>query len=143
MFEDLVRNRKHHADVSTADRLASRTGVNRDDVIAWFKLLEQAGVGSYIVGRRGKPTRFEWTTPAVDVGRAARGEGGDVEDTAPEQAEGRAEVEATTAEADALAHHFHLREDFEVRLELPRDFDGAEADRLAKFVRTLPFEGES
>lgn len=43
---------------------------------------------------------------------------------------------------EPLTHRFHLRPDFEVKMKLPADLTKAEADRLALFVVSLPFEDE-
>ena len=41
-----------------------------------------------------------------------------------------------------IAHTFKLRTDFEVLFKLPTNFTKVEAARLARFVTSLPFEGE-
>lgn len=41
--------------------------------------------------------------------------------------------------APLLAHRFYLRSDLEIEIQLPADFDVAEAERVAAFVKTLPF----
>jgi hypothetical protein len=35
-----------------------------------FMALEKAGAGTYIVGRRGNPTRFVWSTSMIELGKA-------------------------------------------------------------------------
>jgi hypothetical protein len=37
-----------------------------------FRNLEKLGVGRFVVGRRGLPTRFIWTTPLTEVGLTAQ-----------------------------------------------------------------------
>lgn len=37
-----------------------------------FRQLEKLGVGEFKVGRRGRPTRFIWTTPLTEVGQTAQ-----------------------------------------------------------------------
>lgn len=37
-----------------------------------FRNLEKLGVGRFVVGRRGLPTRFIWTTPLTEVGQTAQ-----------------------------------------------------------------------
>lgn len=37
-----------------------------------FRNLEKLGVGRFVVGRRGQPTRFIWTTPLTEVGITAQ-----------------------------------------------------------------------
>lgn len=36
-----------------------------------FRTLEKLGHGTYIVGRRGMPTRFVWSSPLIEVGAIA------------------------------------------------------------------------
>lgn len=48
--------------------------VNPDELMATFKALEKLGLGSIVVGRRKKPTRFVWHYNLKDVAAAARGE---------------------------------------------------------------------
>ncbi len=43
-------------------------------------------------------------------------------------------------DAGTIGHRFVLRPDFQVQLELPQDLNQREANRLAEFIRTLPFE---
>lgn len=45
-----------------------------DEYLNTFKKLETAGVGSLIIGRRGKPNRFVWNYSLKDVAKAAKEE---------------------------------------------------------------------
>ena len=47
-------------------------------------------------------------------------------------------AEAPEDEAGMLQHSFHLRPDLQIRMELPSDLTEREADRLARFVQSLP-----
>ena len=40
----------------------------------------------------------------------------------------------------AIKHSYRLRPDFIVQIELPADLNAREAERLADFIKTLPFE---
>jgi hypothetical protein len=48
--------------LSTADFSPSRTAT-----IHALRRLEDAGVGSFIAGRKGKPTRFRWRSKSVEI----------------------------------------------------------------------------
>lgn len=37
-----------------------------------FRSFERLGLGTFVVGRRGLPTRFIWTTPLMEVGQTAQ-----------------------------------------------------------------------
>lgn len=113
--------------------------VSRTDVIDVLKTLAELGCGQFLVGRRGRPTRIAWTTDMVTVGKLATGE------VAHESAgvSSPAESDETEQWAEFMGHTFHLRPDFEIELELPVDLTKSEAERLALFVRSLPFDPDT
>jgi hypothetical protein len=131
----LQRNRKQ----TTVDRLlvAVRQGgyedLTRGAIVQVLKRLEELECGTFITGRWGHASRFQWDVNLTDVGRAASGEETKIEPVS-EEANG-----ADEDEADILGHTFRLRPDVSVTLELPADLSQAEASRLAEFVKTLPF----
>ena len=45
--------------------------LSKEDVLHTFKRLEKAGVGTLIIGRKNKPTRFEWNYSIKRVAKAA------------------------------------------------------------------------
>ncbi len=47
-------------------------------------------------------------------------------------------AEAPANEAGMLQHSFHLRPGLQIRIDLPDDLTDREADRLARFVQSLP-----
>ncbi len=101
------------------------TGLGRSRVLHLFRDLESIGCGRLVVGRRGHRSRFR--PGPHDLGRVAR----------------RALAGAPAADrgSSLITHSYRLRPDQSVELSLPRDLTAAEADRLASFVRTLPFSG--
>jgi hypothetical protein len=109
--------------------------ISRGDIIGAFRSLEDLGAGQFMTGRRGLPSRFVWSVGMVSVGKAAAGEPQDIEEIPAEELE-------EAASSDVLVHSFHLRTNLQITLELPADLSGAEADRLANFVKTLPIESE-
>jgi hypothetical protein len=69
----------------------------------------------------------------VSVGQAAAGE--------TEQVEEMTEEELREEEGEPLLRHtYRLRPDVVVDFDLPRSLTPAEAERLAQYIRTLPFE---
>lgn len=48
--------------------------INEDELLQTFKGLEQAGMGSLIVGRKKTKTRFIWNYSLRDVAKLAKGE---------------------------------------------------------------------
>lgn len=107
--------------------------VSRGEIIDLYQRFEALRCGKFIIGRRGKPSRFAWSVSIVSVGRAAVGETGDV-----------AEIPETPAASDVavemLPHVFYLRSTLPVSIELPSDLTEREAERLANFIRALPME---
>lgn len=124
------------------------------DLVAFFKKLENAGVGRFIVGRRGGRSRFEWTYTAESVGKAALGESkklvalhqmgseepGDFEGFTDER-DGEPEGEEDENEGEGLLRtEYLLRPDLRLPVVVPVDMTEGEANRLADFIRTLWFE---
>jgi hypothetical protein len=136
---DHLANRQRDWNETTVDRLqtnVAKAGVelSRSEVVDVLRALEAAGCGDFVVGRRGKSSRFVWRSSLVGVGRLAAGEPVAELELAP--AQGHEEEESETVE-----HQYHLRPGSKpVILRLPADLTPIEAGRLAEFVRTLPFE---
>lgn len=134
---DEYANRKRNKRVTNTDwvaRLVREQNVQRSEVIQMFRTLENIGCGKYVEGRKGKPSRFDWTKSSLAVCQLAIGERKDVKD-ADLQAVGS---EAEEPEADLERHTFRLRSDLVVDLDLPSDLTISEAERLSKFVLTIP-----
>src|SRR5688572_3070763 len=53
---------------------ATGTDFTRSDLRAFLRALEGAGCGTYVIGRRGNPSRFKWSVPMTLVGRYALGD---------------------------------------------------------------------
>lgn len=138
---DHFAQRQNNSSKTTIDRLqaalrANGQDVSRRDLIDLFKALEEAHCGTFVVGRRGRPSRFEWDVGLTDVGRSAAGE----------QVKVEAITQAETADLDddgddiaaLVEHRYRLRADLELALPLPLDLTPSEAGRIADFIRTLP-----
>jgi hypothetical protein len=109
---------------------------DRGEIVDFLKALDDAGCGKFVAGRKGHPSRFEWTLSLVDVGRLAAGESIKIQ---PIASSDELEHETTTDTDDVIEHRYRLRPDFEVRLGLPKNLTIGEANRLSDFIRTLPF----
>ncbi|KAF2989430.1 hypothetical protein OGR47_13460 [Methylocystis sp. MJC1] len=110
---------------------------DRSDAKILADKMEEIGVGLYKVGRRGGKSRVEWRFRIDSVGQVARGDSTDLleKGMTPEDEDENAD------ETDGfLSHRFRLRLDETITINLPADLTQSEADRLANFVRTLPFE---
>jgi hypothetical protein len=136
-FLDHAASRERNQSETNVDRalqLLRNDGqdVTRQQIIAVFQGLEDCGCGQFVVGRRGWPSRFVWSTAMISVGRAVTGEQEDVEQLTEESTE-------SASERDWITHSFHLRPDLTLELELPADLTAPEAARIARFVEALPF----
>ena len=147
IFDHLAKRERNWKAIDV-DTLALKIAeqASRPEVMGALKALEEAGCGKYIAGRKGHKSRFQWSVDMVAVGRYASGQPTDIEEIDPrtagedEVAEG-SDVQSEVSENGAgLSHRFQLRRDLVVSLALPANLAGAEAGRLADFIRTLPFD---
>jgi hypothetical protein len=102
------------------------------------KEMRRIGVGKFINNQR-----VEWFFRLDTIGQVARG---DHDDLLDKQAEANAnnvsklqELDDESPDEDYLSHAFRLRLDKTITVNLPSDLTVTEADRLADFVKSLPF----
>jgi hypothetical protein len=129
---DELAARSRSTRFTTVDRTVERTSLDRATVIEVFRRFEQLDLGKFTVGRRGQPSRLEWRYRLQDVGQAAAGELTEIDEA------GTLEDEEAAA-ARTTRHTFQLRPESSIALELPSDLTAHEAQRLAEFIKTLPF----
>lgn len=146
---EIFKSREKDSKETKLDRLEDlirAQGVNpqRVDIVSLLRGLEEAGCGRFVVGRRGAPSRFEWTVSLRSVGLAATSGSDEVDqidrDADESDGEEQANVSDELENSNSISHSFVLRPDFRVMLELPVDLTAREARRLAEFLRTLPFD---
>jgi hypothetical protein len=114
--------------------------VSRADVTRVFKALERAGCGAYVVGRKGRPSRFRWDVQMVEVAKHAAGEAAVIERIDSDAADDDDAVPSNDdADAAWVTHGFRLRPELLLSFKLPTDLTVAEAGRLSDFLKTLPF----
>lgn len=138
---DHFAGRKNSSSKTTLNRLlatiqADGHDAERSDVRQVLRALEQAKCGTFVVGRKGHPSRFEWTVSLIGVGRAASGESVSMEALKEPAIPSR---HLMLEDDGLLEHHYRLRPDLELRLDLPANLTNSEAGRIADFIRTLPF----
>ncbi len=107
--------------------------IKKSALIAVFRRLEEMNCGRYVEGRHGYWSRFAWGVESLRASKAAQGVSAQVESIEPEASDEEYEY-------DTLDHTFNLRADYQVELPLPVDLSSSEADRLTKFITSLPFE---
>ena len=106
----------------------------RSDLIAAFRLLEEAECGRYVEGRHGWKSRFVWAVKSKLVSGAAEGTQSKAELVAPDSPEDDA------LEEEMIEHTYILRPDLSISIDLPVDLSRNEAERLAQFIGSLSFE---
>ena len=107
--------------------------LDRSESIEVLKRLAALGLGDYIQGRRGKPTRLDFKI------------GEEVYDELIRRVEERfdhsnVQQRFKPIAASGVSHSFWLRSDFEVRLRLPEDFSTHDAQRFSRWLETIPFD---
>jgi hypothetical protein len=136
LFASYSRNQTRTAVNTVLKYLApSNSSIDRKDVVRVFRELQKLGCGYFKIGRRGWETGFVWSLQMVDVGKAAAGQANVVD---PVMENGNGSV-AGPESSGSLTHEFRLRPNCSTILNLPSDFNSAEAERLAQFIRALPF----
>ena len=142
--------------VSELDETAAKIGVGRGALVYWFKQLAAVGCGRFIVGRKGRRSRFEWWFDPGSVSSAAlkrrkdlaplpagQNSAGDtceaIAEESAEEDDGRIGEAPSEVDDSNIEHTFMLRPDFPVRILLPESLTKVEAERLSGFIRTLPF----
>jgi hypothetical protein len=144
-FFNSAAARQRNPSTTTLDKLAKMFNGSYSDARELAKALGDLGVGKYIWGRRGSPSRVEWLYRLDSIGRAALGEdealipvSANSEDEEHLDEDGQDETQQ--ASPGYLSHDYQLRLNEKIRLMLPADITKTEADRLAEFIRSLPFE---
>jgi hypothetical protein len=125
---DYMASRPGDEQATTVERLReiaadARIAASRGEARHLLRTLAQLGCGRFLVGRRGQDTRIKWKVSTSILGKAAKNAGSDI-------AEKSKDMSVT----------YPLRPDREVALALPKDLTVREANRLADFIKTLPFE---
>lgn len=117
---------------------------SRFDIVASLKELENAGAGTFVVGRRGRKSRFVWKEHALarpDSGAEAAAPLPSPRPlVSPRNASLRPPTDASSPPLATLQHSFHLRPGVVTRLDLPADVTKAEVDRLCGFLQSIPFQ---
>ncbi|CAB3800725.1 hypothetical protein LMG28688_05217 [Paraburkholderia caffeinitolerans] len=140
-FFDRLANRSKNSRVTTVDHVVRFTRGSRREVVDLFRAMTELGLGEFVLGRKGAPSRFEWQARLTEVGQAAIGEADEVELVEADELEDDADAdELDMAEVEMLPHFYVLRPGLSpVHFSLPSDLTQQEAERLATFIRTLPF----
>jgi len=130
---DYLASRSNNARETKLDRLAWITGLDRSKVTAFLRALQELELGRFLVGRKGYPSRFEWTVALISVGQVASGESDEIlTDDLVDGADDDMELTA-----DQVTYEVPLRPDVKANLTLPANITRVETIRIANFVRGL------
>lgn len=138
---DWFGERRKDSRMMPARVATNNTGADYTDIIRVFRQFDEMGIGTFLVGRKGSESRIQWHYSIRSLAEAAKGNAEVVE--APRVPEGQAledEFDEAIFAADMVQHSFQIRPDLKLTFTLPSDISAKEADRIAQFVKTLPFE---
>jgi hypothetical protein len=136
-FFELVSEQPRLRREVPVDVVVERTGKERREVVRMFRELEALEAGRLVVGRRRQKTRFMWSDGIDVVATAKQFLLGTLP---PAEAQKASTVSAAPMLPGAsIRHRYVLRPNLELELLLPSDLTVREAERLAEFVKTLPF----
>ena len=127
-----LRNRRETTVDRTKYSLAQEGHeVSRVSIVRVFQALQDIGCGCFVVGRRGRASRFEWSTSIVEVGRAAVDHG-------PQRGPGN----SVPPPGVWVKHTYDLRPETPIDIFLPLNLTADEGQGLAGFIQTLPLGSE-
>lgn len=112
--------------------------ITRREIVTVFRKLDEYGAGEFIPGRRGHPSRFRWAVDSINVSTVdvsfTKNDG--ISPSGPP-----VNLPAFAAESTVMImHHYQLRKELLLSLQLPGDITSIEAHRLAQFIQSLPFD---
>jgi len=131
---DWFHSRTNSARETKARVASQRTDRDYGDIVELFKKLDEIGVGQYIVGRKGGETRFVWSFDVKSLALIALGESDELLSIPSDAPQDDDDPE------DELKHEFALRANMTITVRLPTDLTAREAERLAGWIRSLPFD---
>lgn len=70
---DWAANRERNSSDTQVESFLKTVNLPRLELIASLRKLEHVGMGKFIAGRRGNPSRFAWAVGLVSAGRCAQG----------------------------------------------------------------------
>lgn len=112
----------------------------KKEALGFFKKLEAFECGRVLLGRRKQKTRIRWLPyGAKAVARAFLSEFGPSAETDRRNSDTPDAPTSTDAQPYFHQHSFLLRPDLQISFSLPLDLSKDEANRLAEFIRSIPF----
>jgi hypothetical protein len=151
---------------TTVEDLIDHCGISRRNAINLLRALGEAGLGEFKVGRKGHPSRFEWTEDPQqlaeqleqredeDDGPAAKAKSNGKRDngelfedmlaTEPVVTEppppSRTRTPVVARDARLIEHYYVLRPNLRIVVALPEDLSAREAEVLGAWINNLSFD---
>jgi hypothetical protein len=141
---------------TTVEEIIDDGSVSRRQAISLLRELAEAGCGEFKVGRKGHPSRLEWSVDPRELAARVQGDDDDPDDDdaaasddpplqgalaldgAPPPSANEPPPASSSTE---LIEHVHvLRPDLRVVVRLPADLTRLEAGVLGDWIRNLSFE---
>lgn len=126
-----MAERENDSSETKAERASQVTLIPYSRVVALFRELEDFDCGKLIEGRKGRKTRFSWEYGLRSIGQCAKGMSVSLTPS-PDDSD-------DAIDSKIITHSFQLRPKCAVSVALPADLSTSEAERLALWVKTLPF----
>jgi hypothetical protein len=98
---DWTASLQKDASETSLERLMNVLNISRKAAVSLAQELEKAGCGTFIVGRKGARSRFQWSFSRISLGQVAAGETEEIEPVSTDLTT-EAEEEATLTDAKPL-----------------------------------------
>lgn len=132
--EYLTYSSKHYQ-INSVQHFVDETHSDYYDVVSFLKFLDKLGLGNFIVGRKGKDSRIEWKFCPMQIGQFAKGK----IPTIGKVSKDLDLYDGGDKKLGVIPHSFFLRPDFQVKVELPEDFNETDVNRFHNWLTTIPF----
>ncbi len=140
---DSFATRKRDVAETSVRRAAQLANMDYIEILKTLRELAQAGAGEFKVGRKGLKSRIVWEYGVRSLAAAALGEGVPIKLDLEKLSDlEEAEYAEDAANSDDATHEFLLRPAKKIRFALPSDLTKREAERLAGFIKSLPFNSD-
>ncbi len=135
-ISDFLYRSQETYQTSSVSFVADETSVDYQEVLHFFRLLDDKFFGSFIVGRKGNDSRINWTYDHNSIGAFILGKSTELKKVSPNAIS----YDGGSQSSDDITHTFHLRPNYKLDILLPADFDRQDLSRLYKWLDTIPFD---
>ena len=135
LFDYLTFSEKHFKSNSVRF-LEAETNCEYYEIVKLLKGFDSMGFGNFIVGRKGNDSRITWDFHPQSIGSVANRKSSTLYGvpSSLDSYDGGMEDEGLNE------HSFLLRPELTIEIVLPHDFSKSDADRLSRWLQTIPFE---